>query len=161
MSKTTTNLVLSISFPGSDTYDGSEWREAILAFLNKVWSGDKLLTLPNQQRIAINKTTIQLGRVFQRYGDREYFAYYVSEPDDTPLPHTLLSDQSAYKIRGCEQNVIEIGLVRFVRDNKMRELWLQFRTGMIVLTKGQARSELFISTRDIPNMENAKKYAGE
>jgi hypothetical protein len=142
----TFNLVSDLQVSGNTRYNGNQWREAILAYLGGVWSGDESVT--NRQKISFNNTVLRLGC------DDKYYAYFVNEPDET---QQMWSSLETLVVVDTTQNNVESGLIRFVRNNKIRQFALVFDNGvssegMILLTKGQKRSELHISTYGLMSM---------
>ena len=137
------SLVSSIQVSGNKAYDGNQWREAILAYLDGIWSGRRSVT--NRPKLNFNNTTIRLGD-----GGR-YYAYFASEPDKAPFPPTPKNDSELLTIMHPTEYAVEVGLIRFVRNNQIRQLALMFDNGVssegiILLAKGQRRGELHIYT---------------
>jgi len=145
----TSSLVSDIQVSGNTAYEGSQWREAILAYLGGVWSGDVSVT--NRQKLNFNNTTIRLG------GDGKYYAYFVLEPDFGSIHVEFSKPAELLVVMDATENDVESGLIRFVRNNKIRQLALMFKgvspEGMILLTKGQKRSELHITTYGLVSMK--------
>ena len=131
------NHVASIQVAGGQVFKGSHWREAILFFLNGIWSDDAEVT--HRPKISFNNT------VLRRDGER-YIGYYSLDPDSGERPH--VADKDILVIPESTQAEIENGLIRFVKNNQIRQLGICFEgKGVIVLTKGQKhRGALFVCT---------------
>lgn len=145
----TSSLVSGIQVSGNTAYNGNQWREAILAYLGGVWSGDESVT--SRQKLNFNNTTIRLGR------NDKYYAYFVNEPDNADFPPMPSNAAELLTIMDANEYDVESGLIRFVRNNQIRQLALMFpgkvsSEGMILLVKGQKRSELHIHTFGLVSM---------
>jgi len=128
--------VHSIHVVGSQTYPGENWREAIISYLNGIWSGKTDL-----RGLYFNNTCVRLSKT-----GGEYYLYFRHEQDG-PEPQNLAACETVWAVSYPALNDMEIGLIRFVRNNSIRQLVLTFPgVGNMTLTKGQKRSELFIST---------------
>ena len=153
----TSSLVLDLQVSGSKSYEGHQWREAILAYLGGVWSGDESVT--SRQKLNFNNTTLRLGR------DDKYYAYFVLEPDASPLSIVAKNTSELLVVSEPNQDNVEVGLMRFVRDNHIRQLYIAFGESTspemaIVLTKGQKRSELHIATCGLASMSDVMRRLG-
>lgn len=148
----TSSLVLDLQVSGNKSYDGSQWREAILAYLGGVWSGDESVT--SRQKLCFNNTVIRLGR------EGKYYAYFVNEPDGAeggPIGIPMARPSDLLVVMHTTENEVESALIRFVRNNKIRKLALMFDNGvssegMILLAKGQKRGEIHIYTYGLVSM---------
>lgn len=148
----TSSLVLDLQVSGNHSYNGNQWREAILAYLGGVWSGDESVT--SRQKLCFNNTVIRLGR------EGKYYAYFVNEPDGAdggPIGLPMVRPSDLLVVMHTTENDVESALIRFVRNNKIRKLALMFDNGvssegMILLAKGQKRGELHIYTYGLVSM---------
>ncbi len=153
----TSSLVLGLQVSGNKSYEGTQWREAILAYLGGVWKGDKSVT--SRQKLNFNNTTIRLG------DNGKYYAYFVCEPDEAPFP-PMPPSSDILTIMDPTEEAVEIGLIRFVRNNQIRHLALMFpgevsSEGMILLVKvPEVRGELHIHTFHLVGMEERMRRLG-
>ena len=153
----TSNLVLGLQVSGNQSYKGSQWREAILVYLGGVWSGDKSVT--SRQKLNFNNTTIRLGN------NGKYYTYFVCEPDEAPFPPMPKNDTELVTVMDPTQEAVEAGLIRLVRNDQIRQLVLMFDNGvssqgMVLLTKGQKRSELHVNTYGLVSMTEVMQRLG-
>jgi hypothetical protein len=145
------NRVESIQVAGGEVFEGSRWREAILFYLNGIWSNDVAVT--HRPKINFNKT------VLRRDGER-YIGYYSLDPDSGDRPP--VADKDVFVIPEPTRAEIENGMIRFVKNNQIRQLGICFEgKGAIVLTKGHKRSELFVCTMgNFPSVTDAMRDKG-
>ena len=154
MTKTTTgtlgHAVESIQIAGDTVFEGSRWREAILAFLNGIWADDVAVT--HRPKISLNNTVLRIGR------GEKYVGYFVYAPDFGGRP--TVADKDLLVVPDPTRAEVENGLIRFVRNGQIRQLGICFPgKGNIVLTKGRKRSELFVVTGG--SFQSMTQYAHE
>lgn len=158
MSIATTTMsapVTSIRILENRNFIGSDWREAILTFLNGVWSDHIVINHPAE--ICFNNIRLQLGQ------NNEYYVYFLVERDGTNFNATAPYNRDAmYIVSYPSANDVEAGLIRFVRNNKIRQLVIGFPgVGRVTLTKDQKRGSLFVSAEFyIPSMQAEMRRNG-
>lgn len=118
----------------------SRWREAILFYLFGIWS---------EKLEVCDRAKITFGTVTLRLDDRnsEYYAY--GRPHEV-YPHQLFRDEETNSI-GCEQVIVEYGLIHFVKSNRIKVLLINFPDGgQLQLWKKERRGQYGYGARDIP-----------
>lgn len=131
--------VEQIQVSGSRCFNGSLWREAILFFLNGIWSGDDFIN--SRPKIYINNTTMKLG---SNMGPNPYPRYYADIQDNGKRPQ--VKDSEIFVVHQPTQAEVENGLIKFVKNNQIRMLVIMFpESGPLFFTKGHKRSELYIT----------------
>jgi hypothetical protein len=125
---------------GGYSIKGSRWREAILAYLNGIWANDVVVYVVarGHPRISFNSITLRL------YGGK-YIGYYLFTETSGVRPDMAYED--VFVVPDPTQAEVENGLIRFVKNNQIRQLAIVFPgKGNLILTKGRKRSELFVTT---------------
>lgn len=124
----------------SQEFPGSRWREAILFYLFGIWSDRQSVTY---------RPKISFGNVVLRLDPNgEYCAYGVAGDDIRDVPSVL---EDAHQSVGCAQAEVEIALVRFVKNDRIKVLTITFGLGFLSLWKAQRRGEYGVATWGIPN----------
>ena len=128
----------SIQIAGGEMFDGSRWREAIIAYLYGIWAGNEVVT--HRPKINFDYTTLRLDR-------EKYVGYYSVFANASNRPR--VADKDVLVVPDTQAEV-ENGLIRFVKNNQIRQLAIVFSgKGALVLTKGgRKRSELFLTTEE-------------
>jgi hypothetical protein len=141
------HLVTEIQVAGRVFFEGNRWREAVLAYLNGIWADDSGVTY--RPKIMLNNTVLRI------HGE-EYVGYYSSDPEKGDRPR--VADKDVLVIPNPTQAEVENGLIRFVKNNQIRQLGICFPgKGQIVLTKGNKRSQLFVVTEG--NFQSQDQFA--
>ena len=127
---------IQVSGLPSQEYTQSRWREAILFYLFGVWSNKQ--SVMYRPKIAFGNITLRLDR-----HDGEYYAYgHEDVPQEVPPlgPNDLV-------VRSGRQADVEVALIRFVKDNRIKQLRLpgvpsqNVHLAQLVLWKKEKRSE--------------------
>lgn len=135
--------VLQVS--GGLCFEPHQWRKAILYYLNGVWSGNH--NVMYRPKISLGNLPAEgsVSEVVLRLSPatKEYYAYGTS----AELPIVV----GNFLVVGCGQNEVEGGLIRFVRNDRIRNLSILFRDGgNVCLLKGRKRSDLHVWAARIP-----------
>ncbi len=149
MSRVIPAFVQEIQVAGHRCFEGKRWREAILYYLNGIWSDD--LFIAGRPKLAIDGITLSLvsGK------------YSIYDNGCTPIMSLEEID-----FGGCiplpepDQDAVEIALVRFVKDNHARNLAIIFREGVLFLSKGRNRGNLIVAASKLPTMDEWRKQNG-
>jgi hypothetical protein len=121
----------------------NRWREAILAFLFGIWSGKP--SVWDRPKIIFGGLTLRLDKV-----EKRYFAYGRGADDYYDMPLTCPTGSEDLTVSDSQQEV-EIGLVRFVKDNQIKLFTINLQEGCLVLWKKGKRGEYGChSTQDVP-----------
>lgn len=101
----------TLQVSGIKSFDENRWREAILYYLFGMWSGKEEVTY--RPKILFGQMCLRLDP-----GSNQYFAYGASPNWDVPqdLRGGLIITQ------GCDRDEVEISLVRFVKNDRIRIL---------------------------------------
>lgn len=121
-------------------FSENRWREAILAFLFGIWSGKP--SVLDRPKIIFGGLTLRLDKV-----ERRYFAYGKGADDYCGMPMTCPFGSEDLTV-GDSQVEVEIGLVRFVKDNQIKLFTINLRDGCLVLWKKSRRGEYGCYTTD-------------
>lgn len=139
-------LIDDIQVSGSRCFEAKQWREAILYYLFGVWSDDKSVTY--RPKISLGEATLRL------VGD-EYVVYGISTPDSEFAPNVTKS----LVVTSGKQNDVEVALIRFVKDNQIRQLGLSLGDhGSIILSKTPVRGELLVWANCRRNTQEMGEY---
>jgi hypothetical protein len=149
--KTTTGknvfLVEEVEVSRRVCFEGNRWIEAILYYLNGIWKNDSVIA-PHPE--------LRFDNVTLRLADTNYFAYV----DGITPPRPRVQAKDLLAVPYSTQNDVEAGLVRFVKNNQIRQLAITFLgEGALYLTK-QRRAELIISVEGLSNMDAAMRRWG-
>ena len=140
-------LVREIQVAGDLCFEGNRWREAFLYYLNGIWASDVVVT--NRPKMTIGNITLRLvgGRYFIYRND----VVVLSSP-----PPVLNKDFDLVLVP--DKNNVEIALVRFVKNNQIRQLGMNFGGYYsLFLTKGNRRGELIVTTMSqLPDMDEVR-----
>ena len=125
-----------IQVSGLEGFPESRWREAILFYLFGIWSGRESVTY--RPKLCFGDITLRLDRQ-----NGEYYAYGHAEvPQDVPP----LGPDDLVETSG-RQAAVEVALIRFVKDNRIKQLRLGVMTdqkvhcAQLVFWKKARRSE--------------------
>ena len=112
-----------IQISGYTNFPESRWREAILFYLFGMWGNRERVTY--RPKICFGDVTLRLDRQ-----DREYYAYgHAQVPKDVPpLLGTDLVEPSG------KQTEVEVALIRFVKDESIKQLRLRLPSVSLVAT---------------------------
>lgn len=135
---------------GNKFFPEQRWREAILFYLNGIWSDNQIVTY--RPKIMFGGVTLRLD-----FDAGEYFAY--GETPGVNLPMQFLHLPEVESRRRAEQKLfvrtptqaeVEVALVRFVKDNRIKLLTIKFEHGHINLWKMSKRSQYRCAAYNIP-----------
>lgn len=135
-----------IQVSGLSCYPEERWREAILHFLFGVWGNkDQVMYRP---KISFGGIVLRLNT-----SNCEYYAYKqasVSQEEPPPCSSCDLVEHSG------RQADIEVALIRFVKDNRIKQLRLWLRSGQeIIFWKKDKRGEYGCCTSlPLPSQED-------
>ena len=128
-----------IQVSGHTIFPGYRWREAILYYLFGIW-GDRL-EVTYRPKISFGGVTLRLN-----VGARAYFAYGEHSGDCGGI-----SAETEMLIVGCGQDEVEQGLIRFVKNDRIRVLVIGLPLrGIINLRKKERRGEYNVTAIGIP-----------
>lgn len=131
-----------IQVSGLDCFPESRWREAILSYLFGVWSG---------RQGVMYRPKLYFSGITLRLGNGEYYAYGQSTDQDQ-IPSCNI-DQSVVE-RSEEKEKIEVALMRFVKNDRIKQLHLLFPsmsdTSSFVLWKKKGRGEYGCAGLNLP-----------
>lgn len=116
-------------------YPKSEWKRAITAFLDDIWSQ------------GINRATgaILFGKVSLYTNSQGYNVTYPSGTEVTERPRL---DRHEIHAVTCEQHQVEIGLARFVRCPHIRMLVIEFGSIRLMMWKGMMSTDFHYTVVD-------------
>lgn len=128
-----------IQVSGYTNFPESRWREAILFYLFGMWGNRERVTY--RPKVSFGDITLRLDRQTE-YGKGEYYAYgHADVPEDIP-PLGLEDYLVETSGKQCE---VEVALIRFVKDERFRQLRLHLpsvsSTATLILWKKVRRGE--------------------
>lgn len=124
----------------SQEFPESRWREAILFYLFGIWSSRQSVTY--RPKISFGDITLRLDQL-----GGEYYAYGVAG-DIHDVPSV---SEDARLGCGGQQAEVELALVRFVKNERIRMLTLKLDSGLLCFWKKQRRGEYGMASWGIPN----------
>lgn len=151
-----TNPGQEIQVSGSRCFSGTYWREAILYYLNSVWSNDQ--TVMYRPKINFNGITLRLDPE-----TKTYYAYGQLETTDGDADRFDRQMREGQNLEVSEdQAAVEVGLMRFVRDDSINRLTVRRwtspdRCSIFVLAKTMIRGEYIVYGTNLPNVDGALK----
>ena len=122
-----------IQISGYTNFPESRWREAILFYLFGMWGNRDNVTY--RPKICFGDITLRLDRQ-----DGEYYAYgHAQAPEKVPN----CSHAERLCVDSGRQTEVEVALIRFVKDDRIKELGLHLPAshGELVLWKKGRRSQ--------------------
>jgi len=128
---------------GLTNFPESRWREAILHYVIGIWSGNHSVTY---------RPKITFGDITLRLDDGEYYACGHLDTPENP-PAISLSDPGLLMVLTGKQNDVEVALIRFAKDNRIKQLQLGLplcNGGTLVLWKKARRSEYGYAGHKLP-----------
>lgn len=140
---------LEFQVSGNACFSERRWREAILYYLFGVWAGQqKVMYRP---KISFGPITLRLAadageyyaHAWDRQGALDFFGVDLNGLAPA-FPNSIILRV------GYTQVEVEQGLVRFVKNNRVKLLVISLREGEIRLWKMQERSRLGISATGLP-----------
>ncbi len=133
-------LSKGIQVSGRQNYEENRWREAILYYLFGVWGN--LQEVMYRPKIMFGGITLRLNS-----NGSEYYAY--GPPTEEPPP-IVKSPEEHLDLLDEDQWGVEIALIRFVKNNQIRQLTLRFRYGELRLWKKSQRGQYGIAAVGLP-----------
>lgn len=135
------NTVQEIKVSGLICYPGPRWREAILKYVFGIWGDEKTVTL--RPHIAFGDIHLRLDTT-----KGEYYAYGTSTSKFGELPEGA-GNKNGFVVNS-QQNNVECGLIRFVKNKKIELLVINFPDkGVLFLWKGKKRNEFYVTAKNI------------
>jgi hypothetical protein len=124
---------------GLRCFPENRWREAILYYLFGIWGNKKEVTY--RPKINLGGVTLRLDHCVDAY-----YAYGFSE-EEYSRDGLGIGELSV----GYQRLEVENGLIRFVKDDTIRALFINFANGgRLCIWKKSQRSRFGISCRGIP-----------
>ena len=112
-------------------YEGSNWRKAFTFYLDGVWSQNNRSV---EGVIFIDNMVLQL-----HHGEYQY-----RHPSGIAVhPRPQWENRSQIHAVMVSRDQLELGLVKFIRNNQIRMLVLMFGVDQLTLWKSPERTELF------------------
>lgn len=137
-----------IQVSGLDCFPGNRWREAILYYLNGIWADRECVTYRPKIHFGNVPKVDSWQEVVLRL-DRSLGEYYAYGTSAERPPREC--NREAILVVGCGQTEVEQGLIRFVKNNRIRQLWILLRgQEVICLFKTRERGFLGVSADGIP-----------
>lgn len=139
------NNDIQVSGLVSQEYPEARWKEAILFYLFGVWSNKQ--SVMYRPKISFGDITLRLDP-----SSAEYYAYgHQEKPQE--IPQISSNDLVVPTARQAD---VEVGLIRFVKNPKIRQLRLTLEThdkmflGQLVFWKKVRRGEYGVAQLGIP-----------
>lgn len=137
-----------IQISGRTNFPEWRWREAILFYLFGIWSNNNDVTY--RPKVHFGDICLRLDR-----SSGEYYAYGHAEGVREDVPP--LEEYDVVEMSG-KQAEVEVALIRFVKDDRVRQLQLHFpaiydpkmHTTTLVLWKKTRRGEYGIAGLGLP-----------
>jgi len=128
-----------IQVAGGKCFTANRWREAILYYLFGIWSGDETV---------LNRPKINFGRFQLRLDESGESYYAVGESGGV-----IVSFHESRCLRvGWKKAEVEVALVRFLKDNKIKKLTIDLEQGQMVFWKTDRRAEYGCAAYGIQTM---------
>lgn len=128
-----------IQVGGWTHFPESRWREAILFYLFGVWADKE--DVISRPKIIFGNVTLRLD-----LDAREYFAYGCSHDEQLPS-----FPKEATLMVGCSQDEVEQGLIRFVKNDRIKFLAICLPCqGRVELWKKEKRGQYGYTAYGIP-----------
>jgi len=139
-----------IQVSGKRCFPGNHWREAILHYLFGVWGGEnEVLYRP---KISFGGTSRSWFELRLDRETLEYFAYWNGNepPAVEQSPH--FKPEEILTV-GYSQFEVEQGLIRFVKNNRIRMLTISFsKLRSLHLWKGREKGQYGVTGNNIPHI---------
>jgi hypothetical protein len=116
-------------------YAGVDWRKAFNRYLDGIWS--------QSNQFAEGGMAIETIIIYLRRGE-----YYIQAPTDLIVSERPEFNRDQIHAVPSDRNSIELGLVKFVRNNLIRMLVVEFGALRLMIWKGESRSELHCTVVD-------------
>lgn len=126
---------IRISGLASQEFPEARWREAILSYLFEIWSGRPRAT--GYPMIGFGNITLRLDPSCGLY-----YAYGIPSKESPGYEHFVKGDEDIH-VRSGRKEDVEVGLIRFVKNNRIKllTLWLPTSGGPVTLWKKPQRSQ--------------------
>ena len=148
-----------IQVSGDRCFEERNWREAILYYLNGVWSDNQ--NVMYRPKINFSGYTLRLDEATMTYYAYGRLDDYLADTHVDRLSRALEGETLDVS---CNQNDVEVGLMRFVRKDILSELIIHFpKSAKLALSKTIRRGEYIVhgsvrSTQYLPSMEEANRF---
>jgi hypothetical protein len=116
-------------------YDQKDWRKAINRYLDQIWS----------QQNDDAEGLLFFGDIMFSLQNGKYDVQYPAATRELPRPQFSRGEIHAVT---SKRNEFELGLTKFVRNNSMRLLVIEFPDLRFMLWKGLDRTDLFATVID-------------
>jgi hypothetical protein len=140
------NNEIQVSGLAEQEYPELRWKEAILFYLFGVWSNRE--SVMYRPKISFGDITLRLD-----ISSAEYYAYGHQESPREDVPPLGAND---LVVTSARQSEVEVGLIRFVKNPKIRQLRLTLEThdkmylGTLVFWKKAKRGEYGVAGLGLP-----------
>lgn len=143
---------LGVQVAGFDIYPQNQWRQATLHYLNGVWSGDRDIMM--RPKINFSGVTLRL-----RVDLKTYYAYRSADAQVHGERFFRMLEEEPLVVP-CEQAEVEVGLMRFVRNDKINALRIFFARGAwMILHKTTKRGEFLVfASENLPDFDGAQNF---
>ncbi len=131
-----------IQICGLTCFPMNQWRNAVCSYLFGMWAGHGSVTY--RPKICFDSVTLRL--------DQDLDQYLAYGRGHSPLPNWSSYTDGQIQEVCSGQYEVESGLIRFVKDNRVRVLVIDFENSQLILYKGKKRGMLNVATRDIPRV---------
>lgn len=105
---------------GEKYFPEENWRDAINCFLTGMWGGKRKLEAQRRPELRFGSVVLQSG---SPYGLKGYVAWGLNRGETAPQFPSWLQTLT---VRGDDCNEVELGLARFVRNDDIRKLIIDF-----------------------------------
>ncbi|MDA1169326.1 MAG: hypothetical protein O3A36_03240 [bacterium] len=158
-----TTIDQEIQVSGLRCFSERNWREAFLYYLNGVWSNNQ--SVMYRPKINLNGYTLRLDlgtMTYYAYGRLDHGAHGSGDAHVERLSRALKGETLEVL---CGQNEVEIGLMRFIRNDSISELVIHFpKSAKLSFSKTTKRGEYIVhgcvGSNYLPNMEDARRFYG-
>ncbi|MFC1640547.1 hypothetical protein ACFL2D_00700 [Patescibacteria group bacterium] len=117
---------MRIVVAGSEVFPETEWRRAVLYFLNTLWSGKK--EVEREPEIVFGDLILRRAEMLGGY-----FFFGQGNMDNRPC---ICSEKHTLEVEGLELSQVETALARFAKNKKFKQVLFLFDQSVVVLKKG-------------------------
>jgi len=148
------STVDELQVSGLKVFEAHRWREAILHYLNGVWGNRQEVMYRPKIHFSTPSTTNEFAHVTLRLDPRSrtYWLEGIPPIDEDRSPR-FNAEQTIVVAEPGKQTDVEQGLIRFVRDNRIKLFILNLGSeGELRLWKSERRAELNVSASQVRSM---------
>ena len=124
------------------------WRNRVLKFLTQVWSNDCNIDLDGEDDFPFD-TELSFGDVIFWWG-RQDFVPYIKKSPITAMERPPSIRAADALILDNQTSSIEAGLIRFIKNNRVKALIIKFPAAEVWLWKKKDRGDLGVWARGLP-----------